>query len=728
MSCRITIVVVFFITLFGSSCAQMSSDPSDPPSIFDEMENLRIHLATCVAISFHDEWDRKNCRMPGAGSTSSSSSTNDKDGDSHRDDVDCDDNDHNVYPGSIESCDLKDNNCNGTIDEGFLVSCDAVDTDGDAIADIWESNGYDYNNDGVIDVDLPAMGASPVHKDIFVELDWEECTQASCDPHSDRFSFTALNRVRDAYSNAPVNNPDGTSGIVLHIDAGPDSYMKPNTVWGQHSRANPVGHKPSPPYDFNLGQYEDFLPERRLFFHHAFAAHNLGQSQCTDCQTYDTHFKQFNGYGWGGFFTVTQGAQFGLVEAFGGFEPNVQDDVQTSSLFMHELGHSLCLHHGGHDAMNRKPNHLSVMNYSFSYRGLRVNGKYGLIDYQRFNPNALDEASGLDEVAGISDPALISEMAAYGTIFYRDSAYSGSGSSDADCTRYCKPFSIDLVEVDTITQGVDWNQNGTINGQTITNFEGNADTCYGSTTNAGIDVMTSHNEWDRLCYRPNSNFYQPAAASSPALQPAIQPSEPDINLLEAIMPRPYVVNVFNTGLVIVKPGTIIKQQFLIFNRGDNEDRYRIDIKSTYAIISTGALEETISLAPNHQRIVSIDVKIPDNAPHGMRNELSLKATSSKNPYMSSTATNVTLVALHKPTAKAEVSYINDGTVLLLDGSTSISPSGHPLRYRWYFSNSNEMLFGKTLETRVSKLHDEVLLVVNDGFVDSDTVKINLDKH
>jgi hypothetical protein len=40
---------------------------------------------------------------------------------------------------------------------------------------------------------------------------------------------------------------------------------------------------------------------------------------------------------------------------------------------MHELGHNLGLHHGGNEATNRKPNHLSVMNYLYTYVGLPGN-------------------------------------------------------------------------------------------------------------------------------------------------------------------------------------------------------------------------------------------------------------------------------------------------------------------------------------------------------------------
>jgi hypothetical protein len=46
----------------------------------------------------------------------------------------------------------------------------ATDTDGDSLPDAWETNGYDANGDGVVDVDLPAMGADPQKKDLFVEM------------------------------------------------------------------------------------------------------------------------------------------------------------------------------------------------------------------------------------------------------------------------------------------------------------------------------------------------------------------------------------------------------------------------------------------------------------------------------------------------------------------------------------------------------------------------------
>ncbi len=50
------------------------------------------------------------------------------------DNMDCDDTDNTVYPGATEICDGKDNDCNGTIDEGVTTTYYA-DADGDGYGD-----------------------------------------------------------------------------------------------------------------------------------------------------------------------------------------------------------------------------------------------------------------------------------------------------------------------------------------------------------------------------------------------------------------------------------------------------------------------------------------------------------------------------------------------------------------------------------------------------------------
>src|SRR5919109_3559972 len=47
-----------------------------------------------------------------------------------------------------------------------------VDSDRDGLPNTWETTGIDINRDGIIDYNLRAQGANPMHKDIFVEVDF----------------------------------------------------------------------------------------------------------------------------------------------------------------------------------------------------------------------------------------------------------------------------------------------------------------------------------------------------------------------------------------------------------------------------------------------------------------------------------------------------------------------------------------------------------------------------
>ena len=60
----------------------------------------------------------------------------------------------------------------------------STDSDGDGLSDSWEIHGVDVDGDGAVDLDLPAMGSDPDHKDVFVEIDamaGHELEQAAVD-------------------------------------------------------------------------------------------------------------------------------------------------------------------------------------------------------------------------------------------------------------------------------------------------------------------------------------------------------------------------------------------------------------------------------------------------------------------------------------------------------------------------------------------------------------------
>jgi hypothetical protein len=108
-------------------------------------------------------------------------------------------------------------------DAGPTVSkvfrADHLDTDADGLLDHWErpGGGIDIDRDGTVDLDLSAMGADPLHKDVFLEIDWL-ADQAS---HRHEPAPSVTVELVAMFANAPLTNPDGTTGVRLHVDAGP---------------------------------------------------------------------------------------------------------------------------------------------------------------------------------------------------------------------------------------------------------------------------------------------------------------------------------------------------------------------------------------------------------------------------------------------------------------------------------------------------------------------------
>lgn len=298
----------------------------------------------------------------------------------------------------------------------FSISSGTVDTDGDALKDGWEANGYDYNNDGKVDVNLPAMGANPFHKDIFVEHDWMAPCR-TCKSHQP--SWTVLNRVKSAFAAAPVSNPDGRWGIKLHNDRGQRPYYGGNQVAHKYDIAPTNATLWS---EFDKIKNANFAAARRDIFHYVLWAHDLTPA-----------------YG------STSGISRGIpasdfIVSLGSW-PGCGDTNARTGTFMHELGHNLGLTHGGNagDHVNYKPNHLSVMNYSFQVIGVpRNTPTRRLWDFTRMHIASLNE-NNLNEVTGLHGSA---SLATYGTRYYCPTTHATRDDWTADTY-------------------VDWNCNGT---------------------------------------------------------------------------------------------------------------------------------------------------------------------------------------------------------------------------------------------------------------------------
>ncbi|MGD9092613.1 MAG: choice-of-anchor L domain-containing protein, partial [Anaerolineales bacterium] len=343
----------------------------------------------------------------------------------------------------------------------------SVDTDGDGLLDNWETDGLTI---GGSTVDLPAMGADPNHKDIFVEIDW---MGDPGDGHSHAPDPDAIQEIVEAFDNAPVSNPDGTTGIHLHVDYGPNSPLTWGTAatWGSLSDGDELTHQTNLSTcsgsnlswsGFDTVKNANFNEEREAVFHYNIWAHSM-------CSTKS---------GTSGISRNGSGADFGdgasdFLVSLGGWSGQTGTEDQQAGTFMHELGHNLGLRHGGPDHRQWKPNYLSVMNYAFQTRGLMRNSTQGHFDYSRYDLVDLSESS-LNEADGINIPVGITET--LGTRYF--------------CGQ-------DNMQVDWDANQVDWNCDGDV---TDSGISRNINQGVSWNNNSTLDILTSQNDWLNLVY------------------------------------------------------------------------------------------------------------------------------------------------------------------------------------------------------------------------------------
>ncbi|MEM7124957.1 MAG: choice-of-anchor L domain-containing protein [Chloroflexota bacterium] len=362
----------------------------------------------------------------------------------------------------------------------------AADTDRDGFLDEWERDGLTVTIRNVTTyLDLPRLGADPMHKDIFVEIDYMSPFTNS--EHTYKPTHPAISKIVEAFASAPITNPDGTTGIHLHVDYGPDAPLtlgkkqinERGQVWGEFSDSDAlpwqkyvstcIGSSTDPTFEWNdidvikkVYQSE----ERAAVFHYSLWVHELcdlvkeGTSGISRNLEDEGNAAEF--YRGASDFIVSLGATrwIGRPDFI-----NVQ-----AGTFMHELGHNLGLRHGGTDDINYKPNYLSVMNYSFQTRGLIIDGKESF-DYSRHNLLSLDE-NQLDESIGI---------------------YEADSISGTLGTRYHCP-TLEITRT-TNAQHVDWNCNGDDTENDIrANINGNDD----GFNAINDEVLHSGNDWQNI--------------------------------------------------------------------------------------------------------------------------------------------------------------------------------------------------------------------------------------
>jgi hypothetical protein len=316
----------------------------------------------------------------------------------------------------------------------------AADTDGDALRDGWEANGYDANADGVPEIALP--GASVVHKDVFVEMDYMGA-QTVCPCHLPLAAD--LDRIRTVFAAAPVANPDGRSGITLHLDAGSARGAVYNLGGGNlvpyDADLNPVAT------EFAAIRAEHFDSRRAPIFRYMVWAHrhNAGIVPGTAFSTPGDSF----------------------VVTLGGWAVGGSSDTKVGT-FVHELGHTFGLRHGGGDDIEAKPNYLSVMNPWFAQTGVPRTSGVPYFGYAITRPPDLVE-SALAEATGVASSAVSAFRTKWhcpnGTV--RTSAGPASGP-------------------------LDWNCNGVVAGVVSVNVSG--------PKSPALTTLVARNDWATLAY------------------------------------------------------------------------------------------------------------------------------------------------------------------------------------------------------------------------------------
>lgn len=316
------------------------------------------------------------------------------------------------------------------------------DTDADGLCDSWEeAQAIPTEMDGVF-CDLP--GANPLRKDLYIEIDRM--------PGID-FDAGMLDEAQAAFANAPVKNPDDfhptvppqDDGINLHIVFDDDTIPYESSY---HNDFEQRFHQDKQAWFGTSDERIDDPPGR------AEAIRTAKLKAYRYCILVD-EFEPDSTYG----DSVCGRAERpgdDMVLAMGAIKGELVyvhwRDV--SRIFMHELGHNLGLGHGGDDAINYKPNYVSVMNYGF-----------GRLEYFRDDPstpeNELLENVRLDYSREGSAGGMITldEMWLDETAGLHSSTYANVltffGAPDET-----NPNARKIVRVPLDTPSVDWDWDG----------------------------------------------------------------------------------------------------------------------------------------------------------------------------------------------------------------------------------------------------------------------------
>lgn len=375
-----------------------------------------------------------------------------------------------------------------------------ADTDGDGLLDGWEVDGFDADGDGTPDVDLAALGASVLRRDLLVELAWLfldydgdgvlEASEISFEP-----SPGVISDAKKVFKDAPTVNPDGSTGVNLIVNVAVAGLPLP-------PGADPVF--------YNV--YEEDGVERVKFtqtFLDFKAAHpnqpildiaryslwveRLETDSTASGLSEDIVSKNFLVSV--GFYRSTGGNQLhrnadnaNLTEA------ETLHDLELGT-FLHELGHTVGLYHGGaldpfcgESERRFEPNYPSVMNYFHQKPGL--DGGFQWMRSPGSDPPNLPPVQRCAQQQSLGPPWMCF-MRGFNRIWgYRD--FSGGTLPPIDEARLDE--STGLPFVPGLSGPIDFDADGAIVSGAVVSADLNDDGC-------ADQALTDHDDWAAMVFK-----------------------------------------------------------------------------------------------------------------------------------------------------------------------------------------------------------------------------------
>ena len=356
------------------------------------------------------------------------------------------------------------------------------DSDHDALPDGWEVFGLHFP-DGDF-VDLPALGANPCRKDIFVQNDYERGAAIAANAWT-----RAINLFQD-------------HGVTLHVT----QNERPRTGITSTLGAENVAYL----RDANGAFY--FNPKLNWTHHYLYSRHFMGRSSTWHYVNIDVN---------------TNACPMDAVNPQTDLRCNPTRDVDDEIYrIVHELGHSLGLGHGGRtdngqqtrqgdtivyrgnwDSTNLKPNYYSIMNYSYN----------GTLCYDPASQSIRSDPDYADVLLPTLDESHLDERGGdLVTILRRHSCGKGLvpvlqySCTDATNTKWGM-LTDGTNTLGRIRQGqswqfgglpsggIDWNCDGTIGAQVSGNVNGDGSEDWWKPGKGG-EQLTSNADWAGLPY------------------------------------------------------------------------------------------------------------------------------------------------------------------------------------------------------------------------------------